>query len=69
MTLIYREYGISHSSLEEVFLAITKKYDFKYEDELETFNVHHVEENESTSNDVPSKKAERKSYPYRALMW
>lgn len=73
MLKFYREYGISQSSLEEVFLAITKKHEFKYEDELETFSVNEMEENVETntpsSHDSTTKITERKTYPYRALIW
>jgi hypothetical protein len=31
-----REWGLSHTTLEEVFLNVTKEHGFSYEDKIET---------------------------------
>lgn len=57
-----REWGVSHATLEEVFLEVSKRYGFSYE-EVEEEGV--VADSQKINLEHVAK--ETNSYPYRAL--
>eukprot|EP01116_Phalansterium_solitarium_P019773 TRINITY_DN564_c0_g2_i1.p1 TRINITY_DN564_c0_g2~~TRINITY_DN564_c0_g2_i1.p1 ORF type:complete len:1819 (+),score=747.59 TRINITY_DN564_c0_g2_i1:87-5543(+) len=66
---LVKEWGVSHTTLEEVFLEVSKRYNFKYDDEPDAptpaAELHQIPK--STGDSKPTKRTVR-SYPFRALM-
>jgi hypothetical protein len=64
---VIREWGVSHTTLEEVFLEVTKKHGFTYEDP-DVEESHEEDEEDEKHLLLKQKQKGQTSYPFRALI-